>query len=220
MNSGLSFAVVFIAIVSLTSGSIVLLSYFVLGQQKIGVEVGDWAKYQVVHEKLQNQTLEWLRVEILSIEGKNMTLLVTSHLFNGTEVNQTTTYDLATGGCSQALDIPERHEVYHYYWYWSKFLSNLFISSSEARTHPVTGECVGNFSGVTRTVVYWDSGVWPVMVLSPGGHYTDLYSYCICWDKLTGILSAMIQDGDWPPETLIADESFHGMRLIETNIWH
>jgi len=92
----------------------------VQGQQtSVGVKVGDWAKYSVgvtwqsnipgmvepyYYQDLRNT--EWLKVEVNSISGTNVTVILITHFKNDTETVQTLVGDVETGSGNLSLTFP------------------------------------------------------------------------------------------------------------------
>jgi len=138
-------------------------------EAQVGVEAGDWTKcdYTVTGWPSGTPRPEWLKVEILSVEGTTASVRVTMHMSDGTEQSDTINVDVATGsGTFQGLSgfvIPAN----------SKTGDTIYMSGYGNVT--LDGETMKTCAGASRTVVY----------ASFSQYGTQLTYY---WDKQIGIM--------------------------------
>jgi hypothetical protein len=78
----------------------ILFSNVLARDYAVGVEAGDWVRYdfKTTGPGLETPALAWTKLEVLSVVERNVTLRLTSQGQNGTETNQTITFDLAASG--------------------------------------------------------------------------------------------------------------------------
>jgi hypothetical protein len=70
----------------------------VRGSGELGVRAGDWIMYTYSYGIAPVAThTEWVRVDFLGIDGKNVTMRGTLHLSDGTELNETFSEDISGG---------------------------------------------------------------------------------------------------------------------------
>jgi hypothetical protein len=191
----------------------------VRAEHLIGVKVGDWIKYDYAATSALSGTAipTWMKVEILAVEGMNITLRSTLHLSNETEDSETFTLDVH----------PREYSTRGGYWlyYPLQTLDTLFGWCFIITANPtvgvdeiyiklvlplpvqiggnLTGEISRTYAGTSRTVVYF---TWPGYL---GGRYGSqpLKYY---WDKQTGVLVEASVTIDGVPVTA---------KATETNMW-
>jgi len=74
-------------------------------ERKVGVKVGDWAKYEVTHNYTTNDPnyqpqfadIEYFKTEVLSVTGMNITFQTTTYFKNGTEMSKVMWIDIDSG---------------------------------------------------------------------------------------------------------------------------
>jgi len=143
--------------------------YYVYVAVQVGVKADDWIKcdYTVTGWPSATPRPEWLKVEILSVEGTAASVRVTMHMSDGTEQSDTVNVDVATGsGTFQGLSgfvIPAN----------SKTGDTIHMSGYGNVT--LDGETTRTYAGASRTVVY----------ASFSQYGTELTYY---WDKETGVM--------------------------------
>jgi len=132
----------------------------VFAEISVGVKQGDWIEYQVSYTGTPDPShaISWARMEIASVQGKEISLEMTTRFSNGTQLNETTTLNLMTGQLGDDFIIPANLNTGD--TFFDKNAGNITISGTEKRT----------YAGATRTVVY---GSTP---------HTIFY-----WDKSTGV---------------------------------
>jgi hypothetical protein len=200
-----------------------------LGQSaaEIGVKTGDWVRYDVIcsgDSFLWNSPLlyyevvevSWVKAEVLSISGSNVTVRQTIHCFDGRERNSTfvisllnlTKTMLAFGDVGYI--IPANYgpgdivgfahvRVTEGDWRDVELMLNATVSRS--------------YGGVTREV---NVVQWSYCFLY--NVYTDNLSYEYCWDKTTGFLlekTSQVYDVQYGNTSM----SIVGLRIADTNMW-
>lgn len=136
------------------------------GFAAIGVEEGDWIKYDYTVTGAPSGTPlpTWIKLEFLSIEGTTVTIRMTMRYSDGTEQNQTMSGDVATGsGDLSGFVIPVNLKV-------GDPINIGYYGNVE-----IAGESTRTYAGGSRTVVYAS--------FSQNGSPATYY-----WDKQTGVL--------------------------------
>jgi len=139
---------------------------------QVGVKAGDWIKccYTVTGWSSGTPCPEWLKVEILTVEGTVATVQVTMHMSDGTEQSETTSVDVVAGcgtfGTLFGFVIPANCTT-----------GDSIIMGGEGFTfnETIDGETTRTYAGAIRKVVY----------ASFSQYETELIYY---WDKETGVL--------------------------------
>ncbi len=141
-------------------------------EAQVGVKAGDWIKcdYTVTGWSSGTPYPEWLKVEILSVEGTTATVRATMHMDNGTEQSDTLSVDVVTG-CG-AFDT-----LFGFIIPANCTTGDSIMMGGDGLTFNVTidGEITRTYVGASRRVVF----------ASFSQHGTELIYY---WDKQTGIL--------------------------------
>jgi hypothetical protein len=147
-------------IVLVASASIV-----VSAEISVGVKQGDWIEYQVTFTGTppEGHAVTWARMDIVTVQGRNISLAVASKLSNGTWVNETVQLNLETGQLGDDFIIPAN--LNNGSTFFDKGRGNITISGVEERT----------YAGAKRTVV------------SETAQETT-YQTTYYWDKATGVL--------------------------------
>lgn len=160
----------------------------------VGVKVGDWVKYDVFcagEPFLWDSPLlyydpvevDWVKVEVLSVSGSNVTVRETVHCFDGRERNSTLTISpyltrMTFGGSGYIIpanygpgDMVGFAHIWVTYGDWRDV--ELTLNDTVSRS----------YGGVTKevNVVQWSH-------LYPYDPYIYNFSYEFCWDKSTGFL--------------------------------
>jgi hypothetical protein len=163
---------------------------------KVGVKTGDWVivAYNYTGWPPGTPYPEWLKVEILNVEGTNITMRVTMHMSDGTEENDTLNADVVGGGESfqgfSGFIIPansERGDSIHISGY-----GNVTLSGCESR----------EYAGASRNV--FCTSIYEYNVIS-------LWYY---WDWETGI----IVEASTTTYTPLGEITGIG-KVTETNMW-
>jgi len=131
----------------------------------VGVKAGDWIEYQVTYTGTppEGHAVTWARMDVVSVQGKEISLIVAAKLSNETWANETVVLNLETGQLADDFIIPANLSSGD--TFFDKVKGNVTISGTEERT----------YDGVTRTVV-------------SGTTQTADYQTTDYWDKATGIL--------------------------------
>jgi hypothetical protein len=174
-------------------GIIVMLTLLLVSsacaQVKVGVETGDWVKYDYTISGTSSGSIpQWIKAEFLNVTGTTVTARVTMHMADGTEQNQTMTLDVATSTGTttfQGLLIPANSSVG----------DTIYISGYGNLT--IAGETTRTYVGASRTVLYVD--------FSQSG--TQLTYY---WDKQTGIMTEV---------TAVSSSMSGSAKVTSTNIF-
>jgi len=127
----------------------------VLAEILVGVKKGDWIEYQAVFTGTPpaGHEVTWARTEVANIQGKVISLNITTEFSDGTLLNETITLNLETGQLGDEFIIPANLNKGD--TFLDKYHGNITISAVEERT----------YAGATRTVVsattaqstyYWD----------------------------------------------------------------
>ena len=148
---------------------------------QIGVKEGDWAKYTVTYDMPQGaqpppSTIpQWMKMEIIKIEGTSVTVCTTMHMANGSEINQTSTFEITSTNASGI--IPNNLKV------------GDSINMPGYGMITIAGEETRVYAGASRTVLYAN--------ISQYGTETTYY-----WDKETGLPVEMISTTSGPSGTM------------------
>ena len=174
----------------------------------VDVKVGNWIRMNYTVDGSGYVYPEWIKVEILSVEGTDVNVALTMHMPNGTEADENLTLELGetshydTGGNLDTLFgfgflIPANSTVGGDYVYIT-----LLDPSRAFMGKAIEGEASGIYAGANRTVIY-------TSFRYIGGRYgnSPLTYY---WDKQTGVI-------------VKTSATLGGMHvtaeITETNIW-
>lgn len=191
----------------------------------VGVEVGDWVKYDVSCEgqpHLWNVPLlyyppmdvEWVALEVLSVSGSNVTVRETVHRFDEEERNITFTISpvktmslrdryIIPANVSVGYKIPINRDTYNPVTDSWKTVYELSINTTTLRS----------YAGVAREVNILKSS-W----LYPYFEYVENLTEVYVWDRATGFLL----EKKWQSTFLGLENTSTSMvsvRMIETNMW-
>ena len=192
----------------------------------VGVEVGDWVKYDVSCEgqgHLWNMPLlyyfpmdvEWAKAEVLSISGSNVTVRETVHRFDGEERNSTYTISpVETMLLSDRYVIPANVSVgYKFPIANRKTYDPINNSWKTVYELSINMTASRSYAGVTREVNILESS-W----MYPYFEYIDNVTEVYVWDRATGFLL----EKKWQSTFLgfgNASLSTVSVRIIDTNRW-
>jgi hypothetical protein len=154
------------------------------------VKAGDWIEYIVTYTGTppeKHQT--WVKVEILSVEGTNITLRGTVEYSDGTQETPTTTIDLEAGKLGDGFIIPANLTS-----------GDTFYDKNEGNI-TIKGVEEGTYAGARRTVV--QATISQGTLDSQG----TLYAH---WDKSTGVLV--------DAAVLTSELTMH-VKADKTNMW-
>ena len=121
----------------------------------VGVKKGDWIEYNATYTGTppEGHDVNWARMEILNVQGAEITLNITTRSPNGEYFSETVTLNLETGELGDDFIIPANLKDVDEFF--DKTAGNITIGSVESRT----------YAGATRVVVigskqqsidYWD----------------------------------------------------------------
>jgi hypothetical protein len=135
----------------------------------VGVKAGDWIEYQVTFTGTppEGHAVTWARMDIVSVQGKNITLAVAAKQSDGSWLNETVQLNLEAGQLGDDFIIPANLNSGD--TFFDKGHGNITISGVEERT----------YAGTTRTIM---SGT-----VSETAQQTT-YQTTYYWDKATGVL--------------------------------
>lgn len=133
----------------------------VLAEILVGVKKGDWIEYQAVFTGTPpaGHEVTWARSEVVDVQGKVISLNITTEFSDGTLLNETITLNLETGQLGDEFIIPANLNKGD--TFLDKYHGNITVSAVEERT----------YAGATRTV------------LSAATAESTYY-----WDRATGVL--------------------------------
>ena len=178
------------------------------GSVAIGVEEGDWAKYEFeveISEEMydwvsrdvmeETEELEWLKVVVESVSDTTVTLEGTMHFKNGTEKTETIEDGIESGFIIEA-DLGEGDEV-----------TAPFFDAE--MTGYINGTVSRTYAGASREVNY------VVITVTEHNATETRKAY---WDKATGFICEMSVSlsGEHEGETVEMSISY---KMTETNLW-
>ena len=173
---------------------------------RVGVEVGDWVKYNVTATWLSTdpsaitppqfeelKKIEWIKVEVQNVSNTYITILLTYHFVNGTETTlPPISADMAT-----------------------QFLTYVIPSNlSEGDVIPgyylaINGTALRSYAGVSRNVNYINFSI---------SFYGISMTQIMYWDKPTGILCETLMEVSTLTDSYVTTISIL-MEMTETNMW-
>jgi hypothetical protein len=133
--------------VTLTTALLILIlavSSTGFAQLPVGVKKGDWIEYNVTYtgDPLAGHNINSARMEILDVQGDNITVKITSRLSNGSTENYTSTLNLAIGHMIDDFIVPANLRAGDKFY--DENYGNMTITRAEQH----------EYAGATRTVVY------------------------------------------------------------------
>ena len=172
----------------------------------VGVEAGDWAKYNITgtwqstdssaaepSQIEQLREIEWVKFEIQSVSNTHITILQTYHYKNGTDQSSPPmSGDIATQFIT--IVIPSDLSEYD------------VIPGTAA---PINSTISRSYAGANRVVNF----------LGYSGSFFGMNTTQIMyWDKATGMLCEMFMEISMPTNSFVATTST-SLVMIETNLW-
>jgi hypothetical protein len=120
------------------------LSMPAFAQLQVGVKKGDWIEYNVTYTGAPSagHDINWARMEILDVQGSNISVEITSRFSNGSTENLTSTLNLATGHMIDDFVIPANLKSGD--TFLDENFGNMTITKAEAL----------EYVNATRTVLY------------------------------------------------------------------
>jgi len=183
------------------------------GNGAVGVQAGDWAKYGEISVKYESDppvpasqsvvdlnNTEWVKIEVQSVSGTNITAVQTNHFKNGTENTETHTWNMT-----------DNTRILHSPWYVPDiFVIEANLSNGDLiniESLKLTDTVSLKYAGRTREVNQMNTTfAQGVSILGTLNAY---------WDKTTGILCEH-------NETRIGAQIgalTTTMKIIATNLW-
>lgn len=121
-----------------------LASSTISAEISVGVKEGDWIEYKVTYTGTPPEDYPtWLKMEVLSVQGTNVTLDATIKYLNGTQKTESLTVDLEKGAPDLVI-IPADLNTGDTFYSGDEDVGDITISGVEERT----------YAGARRTVVY------------------------------------------------------------------
>jgi hypothetical protein len=184
-------------------------------EYNVGVKVGDWIKYGQFNVTWTGngtepsyvtdaKTVDWEKIEIESVNGTTVSLNMTIHFNNGTQVSQSNDVDVKSN---------------------PKALSSHLIASNLTTGDPISAQPVyppgaqsgagtvnetitGRYAGASRNVNVYNSTSDYI------GHTAEMQLY---WDQSTGVMVEMhLREPDTSSSGAYLEFS---MKATETNMW-
>jgi len=147
-------------------------------QLQIGVKKDDWIEYNVTYTGSPSplHNINWARMEILDVQGDNITVKITSRYSNGKTENITSTLNLAIGHMIDDFIIPANLESGDKFY--DENYGNITIAKTEQH----------EYAGATRSAVY-----------ATAGNNTYI------WDQATGVsVEGNSQTSDYSMHTIVS----------------
>jgi hypothetical protein len=146
-------------------------------QLPVGVKKGDWIEYNVTYtgSPLAGHDVNWARMEILNVQGDNITVKITSKNSTGTTENVTSTLNLASGHMIDDFIVPAGLKSGDKFY--DENYGNMKITKAEQH----------EYAGAMRTVIY---------SAASGNTYV--------WDQATGVsVEGNSQAPDYSMHTIV-----------------
>ena len=157
---------------------ILTLSSSGFAQLPVGVKKSDWIEYNVTYtgSPTAGHDVNWARMEILDVQGDNITVKITSRYSNGTTENTTSILNLATGHMIDDFIVPA--DLKNGDKFYDENYGNMTITKTEQH----------EYAGATRSTV---SAI--------AGNNTYI------WDQATGVsVEGNSQTSDYSMHTIVA----------------
>jgi hypothetical protein len=140
----------------------------------VGVKQGDWIEYQVTFTGTppEGHAVTWARMDVVSVQGKNITLAVAAKQSDGSWLNETVQLNLEAGQLGDDFIIPAN--LNNGDTFFDKGHGNITISGVEERTYAGAKRTV--VSGTAQqTTYYWDKATG--VLVEGNSSYTDFAMY-------------------------------------------
>jgi hypothetical protein len=127
----------------------------VLAEISVGVKKGDWIEYQAVFTGTPpaGHEVTRARTEVVNVQGKVISLNITTEFSDGTLLNETITLNLETGQLGDAFIIPANLNKGDAFL--DKYQGNITISAVEERTYADATRTVVS-AATAQSTYYWD----------------------------------------------------------------
>jgi len=175
----------------------------------VGVKPGDWMKYRVTLSWTGTEPdtsdfgelgeAQYMKGEVLTIEGTSVTAKMSMHMKNGSDIEQTLTGNVATGeGNLTIFIVPSGMQKN------DAFPGMMF--GDETTTLTITDTMSKTYCGTSRTV-----NVYSLSAPPTSGFTASISAY---WDQATGVLTELSMKMTTPEQTM-------DMKVLatETNMW-
>jgi hypothetical protein len=152
----------------------VSVSIVVSAEVSVGVKASDWIEYQVTFTGTppEGHDVEWARMDIMSVQGKEVSLVIAAKLSNGTWLNETVALNLETGQLGDDFIVPA--DLNSGNAFFDGRQGNITISGVEERTYSGAERTV--MVGTTaQTTYYWDKATG--VLVEGNSSYTDFSMY-------------------------------------------
>ena len=128
----------------------------------VGVKKGDWIEYNVTYtgSPPEGHEANWARLDVLDVQGSEITVNMTIRTPNGTLSSQTATLNLQTGELGDDFIIPANLKDGD--TFFDARDGNITIGSAETRTYAGASRVVviGN---MRQAVDYWDKSTGVIL---------------------------------------------------------
>lgn len=149
--------------------------FSVIAQDSVGLNQGDWVEYEVTYTGSPPESHPVkLRIEVNSIVGTNVTVVIHRDLINGTQDSRTTTFDLGHGAPDFII-------------IWPNLAAGDEVFHKSVGKFTVDGVADYSFKGVTRERVY-----------------ANVLDTDFSWDRSTGVVVEAYHRANTFTETLLA----------------
>lgn len=160
--------------IALLIGLAVSVPVAVSAEGSIGVKAGDWIEYHVTFTGVppEGHDVDWARMDVVSVQGKEVSLDIAAKLSNGTWLNETVQLNLETGQLGDAFIVPA--DLNSGDAFFDMRQGNITISEVEE----------GTYAGAKRTVIvgateettyYWDKATG--VLVEGNSSYADFSMY-------------------------------------------
>ena len=144
----------------------------------VGVKQGDWIEYQVTFTGTppEGHAVTWARMDIVSVQGKNITLAVAAKQSDESWLNETVQLNLETGQLGDDFIIPANLNSGDAFF--DERQGNITISGVEERTYAGAKRSIvsGTVQQTTyQTTYYWDRATG--VLVEGNSSYTDFAMY-------------------------------------------
>ena len=144
----------------------------------VGVKQGDWIEYQVAFTGTppEGHAVTWARMEIVSVQGKNITLAVAAKQSDESWLNETVQLNLETRQLGDDFIIPANLNSGDAFF--DERQGNITISGVEERTYAGAKRSIvsGTVQQTTyQTTYYWDRATG--VLVEGNSSYTDFAMY-------------------------------------------
>ena len=149
-----------------------------LAQLPVGVKKGDWIEYNVTYtgSPFAGHNVDWARMEILDVQGDNISVKITSRYSDSTTENITSILNLAIGHMIDDFIVPANLKSGDKFY--DENYGNMTINKVEQHV----------YAGAMRTVAY-----------ATAGENTYI------WDQATGVsVEGNSQTSDYSMHTIVA----------------